>query len=401
MVGEPGAAPAVDRAGARARLAEIGRAFHLRLDPDALVGDLTIGEQQRLEIVKALCPRRPHPDPRRADGDADAAGDRRAVRRRARHGGEGMGVIFISHKLQRGARRSPTASWSCARARVVAETANDGDRHRAPARRADVRPRADAAGASRRRQPGRVLLRLDRHQHRGRASAGACKDLSLDVRAGEIVGIAGVSGNGQRELADVIAGVLTPLRGTDRGRRPDRRPARSARDARRCGIGRIPEDRIGTGLIDAVCRSPTAWRCRGSARPPFSRHGMLDRARHPRLRRGPDRASSPSAPPDPMARTGTLSGGNLQKALLARELAWDPLIAARRPADPRPRCRRHRVRPRQVPRAARRRPRPARHQRGPRGAVPDRRPHRRDVRAAGSSAILPIAEAERRAGSAC
>ena len=91
MVGRQGRGLRLDRAGGAARLAEIGRHFRLRLAPEALVGDLTIGEQQRLEIIKALFQRGPHPDPGRADGGADAGGGRRPVRCRARHVGGGHG----------------------------------------------------------------------------------------------------------------------------------------------------------------------------------------------------------------------------------------------------------------------------------------------------------------------
>jgi general nucleoside transport system ATP-binding protein len=167
-----------------------------------------------------------------------------------------------------------------------------------------------------------VLLRLS-----GLNTAGSerrrIKDLSLDVHAGEIVGIAGVAGNGQRELADVIAGVLQPLTGTIEidGRRFS---ALDPRQAQACRIGRIPEDRIGTGLLT---QSPLAdsMVLPHIRQAPFSRHGLLD----PRaIRRFAEAEIENFAirTSGPLARTGTLSGGNLQKALLARELAGDPLV---------------------------------------------------------------------------
>jgi len=157
----------------------------------------------------------------------------------------------------------------------------------------------------------------------GDRGANAITDLSLSVRHGEIVGVAGVAGNGQRELADVIAGTLVPQSGSIEidGRRIDRLDPRRAQAL---GIGRIPEDRIGTGLLT---QSPLAdsMALPRIGQAPFSRRGLLDRGAirafaETQIERFAIRAAGP------MVRTGTLSGGNLQKALLARELAGDPLV---------------------------------------------------------------------------
>ena len=170
--------------------------------------------------------------------------------------------------------------------------------------------------------PGRPLLRLQ-----GISTSGSerrrLKNLSLTVHAGEIVGIAGVAGNGQRELAEVIAGTTAPSAGRIEfeGKAFASLRPRLAQELR---IGRIPEDRIGTGLL---MQSPLAdsmalpW----VGRAPFSRHGLIDRGAmrafaQAEIEKFAIRASGP------LARTGTLSGGNLQKALLARELAFDPLL---------------------------------------------------------------------------
>jgi simple sugar transport system ATP-binding protein len=170
--------------------------------------------------------------------------------------------------------------------------------------------------------PGRPLLRLSEISTTG-SERRRLKDLSLEIRAGEIVGVAGIAGNGQRELADVIAGMLTPLAGTVEidGQAVARLDPRRAQAL---GIGRVPEDRIATGLLtqSPLAHSMALPRIR---RRPFSRGGLLDRRAIRRfaeaqIARFAIRAAGP------LVRTGTLSGGNLQKALLARELAWDPLI---------------------------------------------------------------------------
>ena len=151
------------------------------------------------------------------------------------------------------------------------------------------------------------------------------RDVSLTLRAGEIVGIAGVSGNGQRELADLVAGVLQPERGHDRRSPARSSPSRRPKRMQALKVGRVPEDRLTTGMIGAL---PLA-EIDGAA---LGRRAALQPPRHSRTA-APSAASPPSrstastsARPGPEARTGTLSGGNLQKALLAREIARDPKI---------------------------------------------------------------------------
>ncbi len=158
---------------------------------------------------------------------------------------------------------------------------------------------------------------------RGAPAAWRLHDVSLTLRAGEIVGIAGVSGNGQRELADLVAGVLAPEKGTlsvDGEAVRDPSPHRM----QALKIGRVPEDRLTTGMIAAMPLAELMalpW----IDTPPFSSHGILNRSAIRRfaedqIGRFDIRTSGPEA------RTGTLSGGNLQKALIAREMARDPKI---------------------------------------------------------------------------
>jgi ABC-type uncharacterized transport system ATPase subunit len=310
----------LDRAGALARLAEIGRHFRLRLPPEALAGELTIGEQQRLEIIKALFRGARIlilDEPTAALTPAETEGLFDAVRAMS---AEGMAVILISHKLQE-VRAVTNRIMVMRQGRAVAELANDGtvtERHLAELMcgRPLTPPEKPPA------RPGRVLLRLS-----GIATEGSerrrLKDLSLTLHGGEILGIAGVAGNGQRELAEVIAGTLSPLAGRIEvnGVAVDHLDPRRAQELR---IGRIPEDRIGTGLL---MQSPLAdsMALPRIGSPPFSRRGLLDR----RAIRGfaeAEIARYAIRTPGPLARTGTLSGGNLQKALLARELAWNPLV---------------------------------------------------------------------------
>jgi general nucleoside transport system ATP-binding protein len=320
MVGRSGRRLRLDRAASAARLAEIGRQFRLRLEPDALVSELTIGEQQRLEIVKALFRGARIlilDEPTAALTPPETEGLFDAVRAMA---AEAMGVILISHKLHE-VRAVTNRIMVMRQGRVVAERAND----ETVSEKLLAELMCGHEIAAPQKQPmtrGRVLMRLSSIRTSG-SERRRLKDLSLEVHAGEIVGIAGVAGNGQRELADVVAGVLAPLAGTIEidGKAFAALDPRQAQ-ARR--IGRIPEDRIGTGLLT---QSPLAdsMVLPHIRQAPFSRHGLLDR----RAIRGFAEAEIEKftiRTSGPLARTGTLSGGNLQKALLARELAWDPLV---------------------------------------------------------------------------
>ena len=228
-----------------------------------------------------------------------------------------MGVIFISHKL--GEVIAITNRITVMRhGKVVAEETNRAGLSKGALARLmcgrDLVPPVKPP-----RDPGAPLLELT-----GISTTGGVplRDVSLTLRAGEIVGIAGVSGNGQRELADVVAGVLTPVAGTVSVNGVRVAPTPRAMQAQK--IGRVPEDRLAIGMIGAM---PLA---ESMALPwinaaPFSRRGILDR-RAIRGFAGDQIARFDIRTSGPDARTATLSGGNLQKALLAREIARQPNI---------------------------------------------------------------------------
>ncbi|KAB2854263.1 MAG: ATP-binding cassette domain-containing protein, partial [Bauldia sp.] len=205
--------------------------------------------------------------------------------------------------------------------KVVAERANAGDLSKAELARLmcgrELRPPEKPPTT-----PGAPLLVLD-HVSTAGGAGSALKDVSLTLREGEIVGIAGVSGNGQRELADVVAGVLAPSQGTIAvDGTPVTVPGPRAMQARK--VGRVPEDRLAIGMIGALPLAESmALPWIGEA--PFSRHGILDRDAIRRFA-ADQIAAFDIRTPGPEARTGTLSGGNLQKALLAREIAREPKI---------------------------------------------------------------------------
>jgi general nucleoside transport system ATP-binding protein len=322
MVGEPGRRGMIDQSGARARLARIGASYGLRLDPDRLAGSLSVGEQQRLEIVKALYRGARVlvlDEPTSVLTPQETEGLFSAIRSMA---ADGVGVIFISHKLNE-VRAITDRLVVMRHGAVVAECANDDT---VTARRLAMLMCGHELEAPPRQAvtPGPVLLALHAVRTRpGPEHPMALKDVSLTLRGGEILGIVGVSGNGQRELAEVIGGTLELAAGTIKvsGQTVT---ATGVRTMQRLGIAQVPEDRLGAGLLGTLPLADSMILTRvGEA--PFSRCGILNpgaarRFAASQIEKFGIRAAGP------LARTGTLSGGNLQKALLARELAFEPLV---------------------------------------------------------------------------
>ena len=322
MVGEPGRWGMLDRAGVRARIDAIGEKYGLVLDCDARVSDLSVGEQQRVEIVKALVRGArililDEPTsvltPQQSENLFDAL---RALVC------DGVGVIFISHKLQEVLAITDRLAIM-RRGQMVAERDNDGS--------LNPRELAELMCGHELEPPikplvyvDRVLLQLSDITLAGkRGRPASLSDVSLTLQGGEIVGVAGVSGNGQRELAEIIAGLLRASRGhmAIDGVAVDRPTPRAMQ---KLGVSSVPEDRIGDGMLSAAPLSDSMMLTRiGEA--PFSRYGWLNFSAIrswvlEQMQRFDIRAAGPDV------RTGTLSGGNLQKALLARALAFDPLV---------------------------------------------------------------------------
>jgi len=178
-----------------------------------------------------------------------------------------------------------------------------------------------------RREVGAVRLQLDQVWADGDRGVPAVRDVSLVVRAGEIVAVAGVAGNGQRELADTIAGMRPPTRGriTVVGRALK---GGDPREAIAAGIAYVPEDRLGTGVAPSLSVASNVV-LKSYRKPPASRGPLLLVRRIRELARAlMERYDVRAAGPEVPARQ--LSGGNLQKVVLGREFSGDPavLIAA-------------------------------------------------------------------------
>ena len=320
MVGQSGEGWRLNRKKILSRMEAIKGLYGLHLNPFALAGALTVGQQQRLEIIKALVRGARIlilDEPTAALTPQEAQGLFQALTSMAANR---MGVIFISHKLHE-VRAITTRVVILRQGKVAAVVKND--QRTSKRQLAELMcGRAIHPPEKRPVERGAVLLELDKICTNADLRQGL-KEISLSVHAGEIVGVAGVSGNGQLELADVVAGVLSPSKGRVKVNETIVNPL-SPRNLQRLGIGRIPEDRMGTGLITTLPLSDNIVLPRIHERR-FSRFGFLKPAAIRRFARNRIAQFGIKAARSDI-RAGTLSGGNLQKALLARELAWNPRV---------------------------------------------------------------------------
>ena len=311
---------------ARQRVESLSRDFGLAVHPDARVATLSVGERQRVEILKAL-----YRDARILILDEPTAvltpQETEALFHTLRQAvARGLSILFISHKLH----EVMAIADRCVvlrHGRVVGEVdthATDGARLAAMMVGAEVAlPRAET------RAPGPVLLRLDRVRTPDRGAAPGLRGVSLDLRAGQITGIAGVSGNGQAALAGLLSGLERPTAGEFR--LGEAAPARwTPREAIRRGIGRIPEDRHHTGSIGDFTLAENAV-LEGYFRRPLSRAGWMNWAAARRFAETIIAAYDLRGP-GPDARIRLLSGGNMQKLILGRVLEGGPdIILANQP----------------------------------------------------------------------
>jgi simple sugar transport system ATP-binding protein len=319
---EPMRGPLLDTERAVRQVAELAKRFGLAVEPRARVDGLSIGEQQRVEILKAL-----YRGARLVLMDEPSAvltpqeaqvlfGTLRKLV------DQGLTVMLITHKL--GEVREVSDRFTVLRGGRVS---GHGDARRVGADELttmivgrELAP-AQAVRTGRRESAGVALVSARRIGLRRSDGRKALDDISFDIAAGEILGIAGVEGNGQTELADILGGLCLAGEGqasvdglvfTGRG----------VRAARGAGVAAIPEDRLHDGV--AIDMSITDNLIAADYhKAPLSRFGWLriDRARTLALQliaRYGVLASSPDAP------IGTLSGGNMQKVVLARELLARP-----------------------------------------------------------------------------
>jgi simple sugar transport system ATP-binding protein len=310
-----------DVSAAAGRVRTLAEQFSFSIDPSAKIQNLSVGQQQRVEILKALY--------RKADIlildeptavlTPQEASELFSILEQLK--AEGMSIIFISHKLNEVLEIADRISV-LRRGVMVNTIPREGATEEGLARMMvgrEVLLTVDKTPAS----PGAPLLELrDLHVLDDR-QLQAVRGLSLDVRAGEIVGIAGIDGNGQNELIDAITGLRKPSSGTISVAGKELAGHR-ALDYLEAGIGHIPVDRQHRGLVlDFSLAENLALH--DFRHPPSSRFGWLFPgrliARARRLLAEFDVRGGA-----PQSHASTLSGGNQQKVVLAREIDRDPKV---------------------------------------------------------------------------
>jgi simple sugar transport system ATP-binding protein len=308
---------------------ELGQRYHLRVDPSRPVWELSVGEQQRVEILKNL--QRGATilildEPTAVLTPQESEDLMRTLRQIA---AEGRTVVFISHKLEE--VRSVADRVTVLRGGTVVA---GGLAIGSLSTRDLARLMVGDEMLSKRRPEQRVAstqarLTLDDVSALNDRGLAALKGIKLEVGVGEILGIAGVAGNGQHELAQLVAGLRLPTHGRVRLDNADVTGV-GARSMTRLGVAHIPEDRMGEGLVGNLPLADNAV-LKAYDRPPLACGPFLRLQRIVQFAQTLlERFNIRGARPD--SATRLLSGGQLQRFLLAREMALNPrLIVAVHP----------------------------------------------------------------------
>lgn len=307
---------------ARQHLKDIAAEYAMEVDPDAIVGDLPVGLQQRVEILKALYRGAQilildEPTGVLTPQEAD-----HLFRILKRWRDQGKTVILITHKLREVMAITDNVTvmrqGAVVATRATAETNREELAELMVGRKVTLKvPKGPA-------RPGEEVLKVENLRVIDGQGVVRVKDASFAVRAGEIVGIAGVSGNGQSQLLAAIAGILRPaggrilFKGADLAIGSGDKP----REARRLGVAHVPEDRLRMGLVTAFPAYDSAVLgyhddAALNARVIMSRRATVDRCA--RLMKDYD-----VRPGAPMLKSANFSGGNQQKIVLGREMDRDP-----------------------------------------------------------------------------
>ena len=307
------------------RVRDLAATFNFAIDPDAKVERITVGQQQRVEILKALF--------RGADIlildeptavlTPQEADELFAILRTLQR--EGMSIIFISHKLREVLEIAERVTV-LRRGKKIDTVPREGATPQGLARLMvgrEVLLRVEKPPVD----PGEPLLRVENLQVLDDRDLEAVRGVSLDVRAREIVALAGVDGNGQSEFIEALSGLRKSSGGTIQiaGRDVTASNAHSRYDS---GLGHIPEDRQRRGLVLEFTLAENLT-LHDFDKQPFAKFGWLRPGRvvawaRKLLQEFDVRGGGPRT------RAGALSGGNQQKVVVAREVARDPrvLIAA-------------------------------------------------------------------------
>lgn len=315
-----------DQGAARSKLARIIEDYGLIVDPDAPVSELSVGERQRVEILKALYRDArililDEPTAVLTPQEADSLfATLKSITK------QGLSIIFISHKLHEILAISSRIAVLRRGAVVATLSRQEASREKLAelmVGKVVTRPKLSPLAK------GGPVVELNQVSTTGTGSA-SLKDMGLTIHAHEIVGIAGVAGNGQSTLADILSGLKKDYTGSVQiGGKP--LPAGDPRGIVRCGVGRIPEDRHLRGIVGEM----EVWEnliSEDIRSPEISRKGIFIDAGKAKARANRQIEEFDVRCEGPEAETKLLSGGNMQKLILARALSRSPaFILANQP----------------------------------------------------------------------
>jgi simple sugar transport system ATP-binding protein len=321
LASEPRKGALLDIDAAERRVADLSERFGLVVDPRARVEDIGVGQQQRVEILRVL-----HRgasllilDEPTAVLTAQETAELFKVLRTLT--ADGVAVIFITHKLREVleiADRVTVLRRGVKVGTVETEGATEASLAKLMVGR-DVLFGLEKQAA----QPREPLLEVSGLEVDDDRGLPAVRGLSFEVRGGEIVGLAGVDGNGQSELVEAITGLRVPRAGTITVAGSDITGG-GVRGALSAGIGHIAEDRQRRGLVLAFSLAENLA-LRAYRRAPLSRFGWLSPRRMEQMAR-PLLDQYDVRGGRPASSAGSLSGGNQQKVVIARELAQEPKV---------------------------------------------------------------------------
>jgi general nucleoside transport system ATP-binding protein len=343
MLGTGSGPGRLDLGAARSRFEELAKVLGVTFQPDAVVGRLALGQRQQVEIMKALWRRSRVlvlDEPTSMLTPQDYEELRRYLERLK---ADGLAIVLITHKLHeaiemgdrvsilRSGRKVGSIEPAEVRARSENELRGAIVRMMFGEETPDVESAVEVAGAevvaAERRTPasngGPVALTVRDVELAGEPQEVGLRGVTLELRAGEVTGVAGVDGNGQRELAEVMAGQRRP----DRGRvllGDDDVTRLGVAERQRRGLRYVTDDRIGEGTVAALDLAMNTV-IKRIGEPPFWSRGRVNRAEIERFAKRLVEDYD-VRPRDVTARIATLSGGNIQKLVLARELAFSPKV---------------------------------------------------------------------------
>jgi simple sugar transport system ATP-binding protein len=315
----------IDSRKAVAKASAIIEKYNLQVDLNAKIDQLSVGQKQRVEIIKSL-----FRDARILIFDEPTAvltvletEEFLNILRQLR--ADGCSIIFITHKLKEVMAVADNITVM-RKGAVTGNVSAAGTTEKQLATyivgREMKEPKNDKPF-----EPGGEVLRIENAYANNDAGIEMLKGLSLTVREGEILGVAGVEGNGQSELSEVVAG-LRKLRAGEIFFREEAITRANVRRRRRKGISHIPEDRLKTGVAKE-CTVAENMALNRYMDPPFSKHGVMNnRQIHAFAERLIE--TFQIKVPNPEYKVATLSGGNMQKVVFARETEMSPdlLISA-------------------------------------------------------------------------